>query len=203
MGIVIAFRHARAPAVCRAPSRAKASKVISGRPRSPAKATIRDQLTPGIEPRARQLLTVESAKDRAFATSPVPPRSSMIEPAVTAMDPVIVRIMRTRQECADCETTQSPPHVDIRGMIDAPEVIGARLKAIRLALEFKSQVAFAKALGVEKNTYNPWEKGTRPLTFEAACRIHNKFRIPLDYLFWGESAEEIPAKVYRRLNEAA
>lgn len=70
-------------------------------------------------------------------------------------------------------------------MIDPPKVIGPRLKALRQALEIGTQVAFAEAIGVEKNTYNPWEKGSRPLTFEGACLIRKKYDIPLDYLFFG------------------
>ena len=88
-------------------------------------------------------------------------------------------------------------------MIDPPEVIGGRLKLLRKALGYNSQVEFAKRIGVEKNTYNPWETGARPLTFEGACLIRKQFRIPLDYLFYGDAIEEIPAKVYRKLMEIA
>jgi len=88
-------------------------------------------------------------------------------------------------------------------MIDPPEIIGPRLKALRKAIGYESQTAFAKEIHVEKNTYNPWETGARPLTFEGACNIKDRFRIPLDYLFYGEAAEEMPAKVYRKLTEAA
>lgn len=88
-------------------------------------------------------------------------------------------------------------------MIDPPEIIGPRLKRIRLALDYKSQTAFARAIGVEKNTYNPWEKGTRPLTFEAACIIRMRWLIPLDYLFFGADPDRMPARIYRRLEEVA
>jgi len=88
-------------------------------------------------------------------------------------------------------------------MIDPPETIGPRLKALRKALGYKSQVAFAKSIGVEKNTYNPWETGSRALTFEGACSIHKNHRIPLDYLFFGEQLDQLPAKVHRELMQAA
>jgi transcriptional regulator with XRE-family HTH domain len=78
------------------------------------------------------------------------------------------------------------------GMVDPQEVIGPRLRALRLALGIKTQKAFAEAIGVEKNTYNPWEKGTRPLTFEGACLIRKKFNIPLDYQFYGQ-LDGVPA----------
>lgn len=88
-------------------------------------------------------------------------------------------------------------------MIDPPEVLGPRLKALRLALGVKSQTDFAKAIGVEKNTYNPWENGSRPLTFEGALLIRKRYRIPLDFLFFGEARDELPVKVARNLDEAA
>lgn len=88
-------------------------------------------------------------------------------------------------------------------MIDPPEIIGPRLKALRLALGFKTQVEFADKLGIEKNTYNPFEKGTRELTFETACLIRRRFKIPTDYLFWGDMEDQLPAAVSRRLNQAA
>jgi DNA-binding XRE family transcriptional regulator len=108
----------------------------------------------------------------------------MIDPGV-AIEPVIVRTVRTSQEFASRETTISSARGPISGMIDPPKVIGPRLTALRRALEIKTQVEFAQAIGVEKNTYNPWEKGSRPLTFEGACLIRKKFDIPLDYLFFG------------------
>jgi len=87
-------------------------------------------------------------------------------------------------------------------MIDPPEVIGPRLKALRLALGISTQVGFAEAIGVDKSTYNPWEKGGRSLTFEGACLIRKRFRVPLDYLFFGEAAE-LPASLHQKLVKRA
>lgn len=109
----------------------------------------------------------------------------MIEPGVT-MPEIIVRTVRTSQGFADRETTFSPGHDAIARMIDPSEIIGTRLRALRLALGFAKQKDFAAEIGVEKNTYNPWEKGSRALTFEGACLIRRRFKIPLDYLFFGE-----------------
>lgn len=83
-------------------------------------------------------------------------------------------------------------------MIDSPKVIGKRLKNLREALGIKTQVAFAGELGIEKNTYNPFEKGTRELTFETACLIRAKFKIPIDWLFWGED-DELPYHIKVKL----
>ena len=85
-------------------------------------------------------------------------------------------------------------------MVDHPKVVGRRLKSLREALDFKTQVAFAEEIGVEKNTYNPWEKGTRQLTFEGALLIRKRFGIPLDYLYFGEPGG-LPVRLYKRLAE--
>jgi transcriptional regulator with XRE-family HTH domain len=87
-------------------------------------------------------------------------------------------------------------------MIDPPKVVGKRLRSLRLALGFRTQVAFAKEIGVEKNTYNPWEKGSRSLTFEGALLIRKRFGIPLDYLFFGD-ADGLSVGISRKILEAA
>lgn len=83
-------------------------------------------------------------------------------------------------------------------MIDDPKIVAKRLKNLREALGMPTQVSFAKELGIEKNTYNPFEKGTRELTFETACLIRKKFKIPIDWLFWGED-DELPYHVKVKL----
>jgi DNA-binding XRE family transcriptional regulator len=200
MGAVIGFPkrvHVRASAGRRAAKSAKASSVTSLRPRSSAKRTNEAQWGAGIPPdRVRQLLTVESLTASAAATWPVPPSASMIDPGV--MPANIVRTLRTCQEFATRETTILDSCGPIGSMTDDPKIIGQRLKALRLALDFHSQVAFAAEIGVEKNTYNPWEKGTRPLTFVGACLIRNRFRIPLDYLFYGDPVG-LPAWLHQAL----
>lgn len=85
-------------------------------------------------------------------------------------------------------------------MMDPPEIIAGRLKALRLELGFSSQQAFAEKLGIDKSTYNPYEKGTRPLTFETACLIRREFGISLDWLFFGDlqqSALQTMARIGR------
>lgn len=88
-------------------------------------------------------------------------------------------------------------------MIDPPKVVASRLKALRLAVGCKTQVAFAKSIGVDKSTYNVWEKGQRPLTFEGALLIRKRYRVPLDYLFFGEAIDELPAGILIKLQQAA
>lgn len=83
-------------------------------------------------------------------------------------------------------------------MIDDPKIVAKRLKNLREALGISTQAAFANELGIERNTYNPFEKGARELTFETACLIRKRFKIPIDWLFWGED-DEIPYHIKVKL----
>lgn len=186
----------------RATRSANVSRVISGCPRSDAKRTIADQCGAGIPPGlVRQPLTVDSERAKSAATAPVPPSASMIEPAVI-MTEHIVRSLRTSQVFASRETTFSARHGEISWMVDPPKVIGERLRRVRLACEVETRAAFAEEIGVEKNTYSPWEKGSRLLTFEGACLIRKKYGIPVAYLFWGE-IDGLTVRMFNKLKEIA
>lgn len=85
-------------------------------------------------------------------------------------------------------------------MMDPPEIIAARLKALRRELGIKTQSAFAHKLGIDKSTYNLYETATRPLTFETACLIRREFGISVDWLFFGDlqqSAIQTMARIGR------
>lgn len=181
---------------------AKASKVICEQPLASASRTRAGQRWAGM-PRLRQVLTVLGGKPSSVDTTPVPPRALIAEPAVSDMAPTIVRSLRTSQGFASRETTSSADYGSVGPMIDPPEIIGLRLKTLRLALGCRTQVEFAKKLGIEKNTYNPFETGKRPLTFEVACSIRRKFKIPVDYLFWGDSEDQLPAGILNKIDRAA
>lgn len=185
--------HARTSG--RAAMAAKPSRVT--KPRPPSSLTSADQYSDGIALRARQVLTVDFATDSADATCVVPPSASMIES--TVMDADIVRMTRTGQEFANRETTFPVRRGVIGRMIDPAEVIGRRLAELRLALGYTQQNEFADALNVEKNTYNPWESGSRPLPFESACTIRQKWSVPLDYLFYGAFPERLPGDIIEKL----
>lgn len=195
-------RHARASAGCRVASSAKTSSVISFLPRSAASFASGKQRAGGI-PRSRHPLTVESSSESAEATAPVPPRASMTrlgESSAGSMPPTVVCTVQTCQGFASRKTTITPPCGPIGVMTDPPHVIGPRLRALRLALgQYPTQVSFALAIGVDKSTYNPWEKGTRALTFEAACVLRKKWGIPLDYLFYGANEDRLPSHILARL----
>lgn len=195
---------------------ASASNVISEQPRSPARRTNAGQRRDGI-PRVRQVLTVLGGTLSASEMAPVPPSASMAEFAVN-MESTLVRSVRTCQGFAKGETTfpeiygpmvlhfkraPMPNAAPAAPLMDPPEIIGPRLRTLRLGLGIRSQTLFADAIGVEKNTYNPWEKGTRALTFEGALLIRRRFRIPLEWLFFGEFYDELPYRVRKAIDAIA
>lgn len=204
MGTVVRFtgHSAASPAS----AEARASNVICAQPLASANLDISSHRRGGM-PRSRHVLTVDAGNPSAVATAPVPPRSLIAVSDGGCIKSNIIRTMRTCQVFATRETTilvNCGPIDRMDGPLkDPPEVIGPRLKALRLALEIKSQTAFAKSINVEKNTYNPWEKGSRELTFEGALLIRRKHKIPLEYLFFGEFADELPYRIRRRLDRVA
>jgi transcriptional regulator with XRE-family HTH domain len=54
--------------------------------------------------------------------------------------------------------------------MDTDLEVSNRLAALREKLGL-DQASFAKSLGIEKNTYNAYERGKRPLTIETAKKI--------------------------------
>lgn len=69
--------------------------------------------------------------------------------------------------------------------MDTDMEVANRLAALREKLGV-DQVAFAKALGIEKNTYNAYERGKRPLTIETAKKIRRRYGISVDWLLFGD-----------------
>lgn len=186
MGIVVRFprRHGRASLTSkrRAAIRAKVSSEISSRPEISAKPTTPTQCELGM-PRTLQPLTVETDCFSAVATFSVPPSASMIEPA-ESMGIDIVRVLRTSQEFANRETTIRMFHGGVLPMDNAQKT-GRRLVALRQHLKL-NQSDFAEQIGVGKNTLNPFETGKRPLSFETAKKIHQRYEISLDWLLYGK-----------------
>ena len=86
-------------------------------------------------------------------------------------------------------------------MPESVKDIADRLVRTREALSL-SQAAFAEAVGVEKNIYNPFERGRRRITIDVAIKIRKRFNIPLDWIFCGDPSQ-LPAKIYRKVGNIA
>lgn len=69
--------------------------------------------------------------------------------------------------------------------MDNDQDIARRLIAVREHYK-KNQSEFADILNIAKNTLNGYEKGTRPLTIETARRIHERYKISVDWLLFGD-----------------
>lgn len=69
--------------------------------------------------------------------------------------------------------------------MDTDMEVANRLVALREKLDM-DQTTFAKSLGIEKNTYNAYERGKRPLTIETAKKIRRRYGISVDWLLFGD-----------------
>ena len=73
-----------------------------------------------------------------------------------------------------------------------------RLKATRLALNYKKQYEFAQILGVDKTSYNLMEKRKRTVTLGVGLALYEKFGVSLDWLFVGNAAQ-LPSHLVTKL----
>jgi len=200
MGIVIAFRRRRHARALRLPTAASDSNVMCWQLNSPASRVIAIQRLAGI-PRSRQTLTVGGSNPSAAATLPVPPKSSMTESHVIMGDNVICDL-QICQAFASRKTTGTGVSGEIAVMAksrtQAIDATARRLKATRLALDYKKQIEFANILGVDKSSYNLMEKGKRPVTLDVGLAINEKFGVSLDWLFLGNAAQ-LPSHLVTKL----
>jgi DNA-binding XRE family transcriptional regulator len=74
---------------------------------------------------------------------------------------------------------------------------GRRLLRTREALEL-SQAEFCRQIGVERNLYNPFEKGRRRITIDVAMKIRDRYGITLDWIYAGDP-HALPSHLYRKL----
>lgn len=118
------------------------------------------------------------------------------------MTQTIVREPQTCQGFASCETTFSSGRGEVPPMPDSVKVIAARLIRTRLALGYDTQAEFAETLGLGKGTYNPFETGQRRISLEAAIKMREVHKIPLDWIFCGDHAG-LPVRVHQAILKAA
>jgi transcriptional regulator with XRE-family HTH domain len=68
------------------------------------------------------------------------------------------------------------------------QLVGLRVKSLRLALGFQSQGAFADAIGVKRGEVAAWECGDRRPSPAKAFPMAEKFGVTLDWLFYGRKS---------------
>lgn len=76
-----------------------------------------------------------------------------------------------------------------------------RLALTRLALGYATQKAFAKAAGIEENTYNPFETGKRPLNYLAARLICRRIPGPTTEWLLEGNPDRLPGWLVLKLIE--
>jgi transcriptional regulator with XRE-family HTH domain len=76
--------------------------------------------------------------------------------------------------------------------------LGRRLLISRLALGYDQQNKFALDAGIEPQTYNPWETGSRTLTQNGARLLRDKYQLPVEWLFEGVP-DRLPHGLVRKI----
>jgi len=87
-------------------------------------------------------------------------------------------------------------------MPDRTKAISTRLVETRIALGFAEQAAFARELGIAKNTWNAFETADRRISIGAAFKLRERFRIPLDWTYYGDS-RNLPDAVWEKIRKSA
>lgn len=116
------------------------------------------------------------------------------------MESVLVCTVQTCQEFAGRQTTFETGYGGLEVMIDPPHVIAGRLEELRKELEIPTQEKFAAELGLDKSTFSLIMNGKRNLSFETACRMVDKWKLSLDWIFYGDfrrSADRIMTRIGR------
>jgi transcriptional regulator with XRE-family HTH domain len=88
--------------------------------------------------------------------------------------------------------------------VDMPvtsKTIGRRLLRTRAALKL-SQAEFCRQIGVERNLYNPFEKGRRRITIGVAMKIRGRYGVTLDWIYAGDPYA-LPSDLYHQLVASA
>jgi DNA-binding XRE family transcriptional regulator len=88
--------------------------------------------------------------------------------------------------------------------VDMPvtsKTIGRRLLRTRQALKL-SQAEFCRQIGVERNLYNPFEKGRRRITIDVAMKIRDRYGVTLDWIYAGDP-HALPSGLYHQLVASA
>jgi transcriptional regulator with XRE-family HTH domain len=70
-------------------------------------------------------------------------------------------------------------------IMDRPEIIAVRLKALRHAMGFDQASKWCAFVGIPENSWAHFEHGRRPITVEAAVKVAGKCGTSLDWIYRG------------------
>jgi transcriptional regulator with XRE-family HTH domain len=80
--------------------------------------------------------------------------------------------------------------------VDRPEIIAARLRALRRALEH-NQKTFCELIGMSQQAWNHFENGRRAPTAKDGVRIAKKTGVTLDWIYCGDS-QGLPDEILKK-----
>ena len=83
--------------------------------------------------------------------------------------------------------------------IMSPEAIGRRLTLIREAHGLK-KAEIADLLGIERTYWSRFELGKRPIPYDLAYRLVERFNVTLDFVILGR-IETLPVHLAERIRE--
>lgn len=86
--------------------------------------------------------------------------------------------------------------------IEGLRSVGERLRRLRVAAGYSSQVEYAEALQISPQRYNHWERGRRLPDLWAIGRIISMTGATADWIFFGNQAS-MPIDLMRRVQAAS
>lgn len=80
--------------------------------------------------------------------------------------------------------------------------VGARLRALRLAQGFETIRSFAKALDLEEDRYDAWEKGKAMIPPHVVMDLRGRYGVTADWIYGGY-ADGLKVSLFNALRAAA
>ena len=140
-----------------------------------------------------------------MAIAEVPPSASTMSSTVWNMRQTSVGAARTCQDFGQMFTASElsalPQGTNGGDMPSGAKSIGRRLLKTREALGL-SQAEFCRQIGVQRNLYNPFEKGRRRITIDVATKIRDRYGISLDWIYLADQ-RALPSDLYQKLASIA
>ena len=81
------------------------------------------------------------------------------------------------------------------------ESFSFRLTQARIATGYKTRKSLADDIGVDQNTYSPWERGRSYPNIKDLHTIRRLLRISADWLLYGDE-NNLSVETYRKLKDA-
>ena len=84
---------------------------------------------------------------------------------------------------------------------DLLEGFGLRLSAARIAAGYPTRKSLAEYIGVDQNTYTPWERGRSYPSAKTLLDLRDALSVSLDWLMAADE-RHLSVEVYRKLQDS-